>query len=172
MPGCNDTFNRSKLQEGQACACYSPIDPDTSERVDCSSLIDEVTNQALHDKAQKIFKSGKERKAVVEYREECRAMWLASKRGTAAADKGEAAQEHSTGASSAESAAEGHGLGISDSSASDEDMLEVSTDSDSDWRNGTDTTDSESEAERANHPTGNLHLAKYFAGAAMRAFKH
>jgi hypothetical protein len=209
MSGCNDTFNRSKLQEGQACACYSPIDPGTSERVDCSSLIDEVTNQALHDKTQKLFKSGG-RKAVVEYRNECRAMWLASKRGTAAADEGEAAQEHSTGASSAESTAEGHGLGISDSSAS-EDMLEVSTDSDSDWRNDTDTTDSESEApqarqpplllasdelypertvgsgegalsamatpendalhklteaKRASHSAGNLHLAKYFAGAA------
>jgi hypothetical protein len=25
MPGCNDTVNRSKLQEGQACACYSPL---------------------------------------------------------------------------------------------------------------------------------------------------
>jgi hypothetical protein len=144
----------------------------------------------------------------VDYRDECRAMWLASKRGTATDDEGEAAQEHSTGAPSAESAAEGHGLGISDSSAS-EDMLEVSTDSDSDWRNDTDTTDSESEApqalrppllapdelciypertfgsgqgaliamatpvneafhkpteaERANHSAGNLHLAKYFA---------
>jgi hypothetical protein len=81
MPGCNDTVNRSKLQEGQACACYSPIDPDTSDRVDCSSLIDEVTNQALHDKAQKVFKSGKGRKAVLEYRDEFRAMscdWPAS----------------------------------------------------------------------------------------------
>jgi hypothetical protein len=78
MPGCNDTFNNSKLQEGQACACYSLIDPETSERVDCSSLIDEVTNQALYDKTQKLFKSGG-RKAVVEYRNECRAMWLASK---------------------------------------------------------------------------------------------
>jgi hypothetical protein len=107
--------------------------------VDCSSLIDEVTNQALHDKAQKRFKSGKGKRAVVEYREECRAMWLTSKRGTAAADEGEAAQEHSTGASSAESAAEEHGLGISESSAS-EDMLEVSTVSDSDWRHDTDTT--------------------------------
>jgi hypothetical protein len=117
----------------------------------CSSLIDEVTNQALHDKAQKIFKSGKGKKAVAEYREECRAMWLTSKRGTAAADEGEAAQEHSTGASSAESAAEGHGLGISESLAS-EDMLEVSTDSDSDWRQDTDTTASESEAPQALRP--------------------
>jgi hypothetical protein len=75
-------------------------------------------------------------------------MWLTSKRGTAAADEGGAAQEHSTGASSAESAAEGHGLGISGSSAS-EDMLEVSTDSDSDWRHD---TDSESEAPQALRP--------------------
>jgi hypothetical protein len=78
-------------------------------------------------------------------------MWLASKRGTAAADEGEAAQEHSTGAPSAESTAEGHGLGISDSSAS-EDMLEASTDSDSDWRNDKDTTDSESGAPQARQP--------------------
>jgi hypothetical protein len=34
MPGCNDTVNRGKLLEGQACACYSPMDPGTSERVD------------------------------------------------------------------------------------------------------------------------------------------
>jgi hypothetical protein len=54
---------------------------------------------------------------VRDYRDERRAMWLASKRGTAAADEGEAAQEHSTGASSAESAAEEHGLGLSVSSA-------------------------------------------------------
>jgi hypothetical protein len=33
MPGCNDTFNRSKLQESQACACYSPIDPRTPPNV-------------------------------------------------------------------------------------------------------------------------------------------
>jgi hypothetical protein len=102
------------------CLLQSHRPADTSKRVDCSSLIDEVTNQALHDKAQKLFKSGKGRKAVMEYRNECRAMWLASKRGTATADEGEAAQEHSTGAPSAESAAEGHGLGISDSSASED----------------------------------------------------
>jgi hypothetical protein len=124
------------------------MDPGTSERVDCSSLINEVTNQALHDKAQKIFSSGKGRKAVLEYREECRTMWLASKQGTAAADEGEAVQEHNTGASSAGSAAEEHGLGISESSASEE-MLEINTDSDSDWRNDTDTTDSDSEATQA-----------------------
>jgi hypothetical protein len=42
-----------------ACMCYRPIGPTTSERVDCSSLIDDNTNQAFHDKAQKMFSSGK-----------------------------------------------------------------------------------------------------------------
>ena len=80
-------------------------------------------------------------------------MWLTSKRGTAAADEGEAAQEHSTGAPSAESAAEEHGLGISESPAP-EDMLEAaSTDSGADWRHDTDTTNSESEAPQARTST-------------------
>jgi hypothetical protein len=57
---------------------------------------------------------------------------------------GGAAQEHGAGASSTESAAEEHGLGISESSVS-EDMLEVSSDSETDWRHDSDTTDSESE---------------------------
>ena len=55
LPGCSDPFIRGKLQGDQACACYNPIDPGTSERVDCSSLIDEVTNQAMHDKAQEVW---------------------------------------------------------------------------------------------------------------------
>jgi hypothetical protein len=89
LPGCNDprsatASNRHpcrELLEGQACSCYRPVDPCSGERVDCSSLVDEVTNQALHDEAQKIFASSKVRKAaglsvgrtaVAEFREECR----------------------------------------------------------------------------------------------------
>jgi hypothetical protein len=65
------------------------VDPYSGERVDCSSLVDEATNQALHDKAQEIYSSRKERKAaglsvgrpaVVEFREECRRGWLSSMR--------------------------------------------------------------------------------------------
>ena len=56
------------------------MDPYSGESVDCSSLVDEVTNQALHEKAQKVFKSGKGRKAVIEFREECRRGWLSSMR--------------------------------------------------------------------------------------------
>ena len=102
----------------------------------------------MHYKAQKVFNASRGvggARAVLNYREECRARWLASKQGTATADEGEAAQEHGSGASSTESAAEEHGLGISESSAS-EDMLEVSSDSETDWRHDSDTTDSESEA--------------------------
>jgi hypothetical protein len=163
MPGCNNTVNHSKWPEGQACICYRPIDPPCHLRTGgLQLLIDVITNQALHDKAQKIFSSGKGRKVVIEYQEECRTMWLANKQGTAAAEEGEAAQEHSTGASSAGSAAEEHGLGISGSSASEE-MLEISTDSDSDWcddhwRNDTDTTDSDSEATQALSPQSLLSL--------------
>ena len=75
LPGCSDPFNRGKLQGDQACACYNPIDPGTSERVDCSSLIDKVTNQAMHDKAQKVFRTGNGgSRAVRDYRDDCRAM--------------------------------------------------------------------------------------------------
>jgi hypothetical protein len=102
---------------------------------------------------------------VLNYRDECRARWLTSKQGTTAADEGEAAQEHGSGASSTESAAEEHGLGISESSAS-EDMLEVSTDSDTDWRHDTDTTDSESEAPPARTST---HLPGYVPPSPARA---
>ena len=55
------------------------LDPNTSVPVDCSSLIDEATNQAMHDKAQKVFKAssgGGGARAVLNYRDECRARWL------------------------------------------------------------------------------------------------
>jgi hypothetical protein len=124
--------------------CYRPIDPTTSERVDCSHLIDEATNQTYHDKAQKIFAAGKGRKAVQQYRHECRTRWLASAQGSAAVEEGEVAQAHSEDSSSAGSAAEEHGLGISESSAS-EDMIEYDSDSDSDWRHDLETSESDSD---------------------------
>jgi hypothetical protein len=60
LPGCNNPVNRSRCPEDQACQCCSPTDPDTSVKVDCSSLINEATNQAMHDKAQKLFKASVE----------------------------------------------------------------------------------------------------------------
>jgi hypothetical protein len=95
LPGCNDprsvaASNRHpsrELPEGQACPCYRPVDPCSGQRVDCSSLVDEVANQALHDEAQKLFGSSRARKAaglsvgtaaVKEFREECARGWLAS----------------------------------------------------------------------------------------------
>jgi hypothetical protein len=69
MPGCNDprsvvADNRRELPEGQACACYRPVDRSSGERVDCSSLIDKVTSQALQTKHRSYSsraKKGKQR---------------------------------------------------------------------------------------------------------------
>jgi hypothetical protein len=72
LPGCNGPCSVTassrhpcrKLLEGQACGCYRPVDPSSGERVDCSSLIDKVTSQALQTKHRRYSsraKKGKQR---------------------------------------------------------------------------------------------------------------
>jgi hypothetical protein len=58
------------------------VDPCSGKRkrVDCSSLVDEITNQALHDEAQQIF-ALEGYVGLKEFRDKCARGWLASMKG-------------------------------------------------------------------------------------------